>query len=53
MAGIRLGAPAHLYIQTPAPIVTRTRRTIGSIPVACGELLTVQASRRARECTGV
>lgn len=35
------------------PVVTRTRREFGSIPLACGELLTVQASRRARECTGV
>ena len=51
MAGTTLGAPAPLY--NHAPIVTRTRRTFATIPVACGELLTVQASRRARECTGV
>ena len=51
MAGLPLGAPAPLY--NHAPIVTRTRRTFATIPVACGELLTVQASRRARECTGV
>ena len=51
MAGIPSGAPAPLY--NHAPITTRTRRTFGSIPVACGEQLTVQASRRARECTGV
>jgi hypothetical protein len=48
MAGLLLGAPAPLY--NHAPIVTRTRRTFATIPVACGELLTVQASRRAREC---
>ena len=53
MAGPSLGAPAPFYTHTPAPIVTRTRRTFAAVPVACGELLTVQASRRARECTGV
>lgn len=55
MAGLSLGAaaPAPSPAQERAPIVTRTRRTFASIPVACGEQLTVQASRRARECTGV
>ena len=48
MAGHSLGAPAPLY--NHAPITTRTRRTFATIPVACGEQLTVQASRRAREC---
>jgi hypothetical protein len=51
MAGIPMGAPAPLF--NHAPITTRTRRTFVAIPVACGEQLTVQASRRARECTGV
>ena len=35
-------------------VVTRSRRrTFAAIPVACGEQLTVQASRRARECAAV
>ena len=50
MAGLHTGAPAPIYVHTPAPIVTRTRRTFASIPISCGELVTVQASRRAREC---
>lgn len=51
MAGLPLGAPAPLYDH--APVVTRTKRALASVPIACGELLTVQVSRRARECTGV
>jgi hypothetical protein len=46
-------APIVPAAPTPAvvvPIVTRTRRTFAAIPVACGEQLTVQTSRRAREC---
>jgi hypothetical protein len=51
MAGLPSGAPSPTF--NHVPVVTRTRREFGSIPLACGEQLTVQASRRARECNGV
>jgi hypothetical protein len=41
------------FSPTPTPVVTRTRRTFAAIPIANGEVLSIQASRRARECTGV
>jgi hypothetical protein len=43
-AGVRKVAQSH------ATIVTRTCRTHAAIPIANGEALTVQTSRRAAEC---
>lgn len=48
MAGHPLGASAPF-----SPIVTRTRRTFGTVPMQGGELVTVLASRRASDCAAV
>lgn len=50
-AGIPLGASAPLFNQVP--LVTRTRREFAGLLLVDGQIVTVSASRRRSECTGV
>jgi hypothetical protein len=51
MAGLSLGATSPT--SSLIPIVTRTYREFGGLLLADGRTVTVGASRRVRECTGV
>jgi hypothetical protein len=51
MAGLPSGAPSPTFHHVP--VITRTRREFGAAQLEGGEVVTVQASRRVRECIGV